>query len=64
MSKNRFSYVYSDEDKKAQINKTHPSRGKRQNMVYFGHPNWNLMLNVMLGIRKSLKEHYFIYTAK
>jgi 1-phosphatidylinositol-4-phosphate 5-kinase len=32
---------------------------KQQNKnisVYFGHPNWNLILNMMIGMRKSLKS--------
>jgi 1-phosphatidylinositol-4-phosphate 5-kinase len=26
--------------------------------VYFGHENWNVVLNIMVGLRKSLKSLY------
>ena len=28
---------------------------KRNLSIYFGHENWNLVLNMMIGIRKSVK---------
>ena len=31
----------------------------RKNMnVYFGHENWNLVLNMMIGIRTAIKSLY------
>ena len=42
------------------MNITEPEMN-RQNIIYFGHENWNLMLNMMLGIRKALKSHFYIY---
>lgn len=35
-----------------------PNKGKKK-VIYFGHENWNIMLNMMLGIRKSLKSHFY-----
>ena len=30
--------------------------GVRKNLsIYFGHENWNLVLNMMIGIRKAIK---------
>ena len=29
---------------------------KKNISVYFGHENWNLVLNLMIGIRTSVKE--------
>lgn len=26
--------------------------------VYFGHENWNVVLNIMVGLRKSIKSLY------
>lgn len=26
--------------------------------VYFGHENWNLVLNIMVGLRQSIKALY------
>ena len=26
--------------------------------VYFGHENWNIVLNIMVGLRKSVKSLY------
>lgn len=26
--------------------------------VYFGHENWNLVINMMIGIRTSIKQLY------
>jgi acetone carboxylase gamma subunit len=28
--------------------------------VYFGHENWNLVLNIMVGLRQSIKALYEI----
>lgn len=29
----------------------------RKNLsIYFGHENWNLVLNMMIGIRKAIKS--------
>lgn len=29
----------------------------RKNLsIYFGHENWNLVLNMMIGIRKAIKN--------
>ena len=33
----------------------------RKNIIYFGHESWNLMLNMMLGIRKAIKSHFYKY---
>ena len=29
---------------------------KEKMTVYFGHENWNLVLNIMVGLRKSIKS--------
>lgn len=35
--------------------------GQKKNMsVYFGHENWNLVLNMMIGVRTSIKSIYEI----
>lgn len=44
--------------KKAMLNKTEPDK-VRKKIIYFGHENWNIMLNMMLGVRKSLKSHFY-----
>ena len=31
---------------------------KRKMTVYFGHENWNVVLNIMVGLRKSVKSLY------
>ena len=33
------------------------SKSKKM-IVYFGHYNWNLVLNIMVGLRKSIKALY------
>lgn len=34
-------------------------KGRKKNIqVYFGHPNWNLVLNLMVGLRKSIRSLY------
>ena len=33
-------------------------KNKKKMMVYFGHENWNLVLNIMVGLRKSIKALY------
>jgi hypothetical protein len=48
--------------KKALINKNEPDKGRKK-IIYFGHENWNIMLNMMLGIRKSLKSHFYKFDA-
>lgn len=44
--------------KKILVNKTEPDKVLRK-IIYFGHENWNIMLNMMLGIRKSIKSHFY-----
>lgn len=34
------------------------SREKGRMTVYLGHENWNIVLNIMVGLRKSLKSLY------
>ena len=31
---------------------------RKQISIYFGHPNWNLVLNMMIGIRSAVKKVY------
>lgn len=62
MNNNRNTFI-EEEKKRALLNVTEPSK-KRINIVYFGHENWNLMLNMMLGLRKSLKSHFYVYDEK
>jgi Phosphatidylinositol-4-phosphate 5-Kinase len=31
---------------------------RKQISIYFGHPNWNLILNMMVGIRAAVKKIY------
>ena len=31
---------------------------KKNVVIYFGHENWNLVLNLMVGLRKSIKSLY------
>lgn len=35
---------------------------KQKMTVYFGHENWNLVLNIMVGLRKSIKALYELNT--
>jgi 1-phosphatidylinositol-4-phosphate 5-kinase len=32
---------------------------EQKKVIYFGHENWNILLNMMLGIRKSIKSHFY-----
>ena len=34
------------------------AREKGKMTVYLGHENWNIVLNIMVGLRKSLKSLY------
>ena len=54
--------VTSRSKKKTNVNITEPE--KRKNIIYFGHEDWNLMLNMMLGIRKVLKSHFYKFDPK
>ena len=39
--------------------KEEPIKKKKKNVtVYLGHENWNLVLNLMVGLRKSVKSLY------
>lgn len=38
------------------INKGNPAV-RKTSYIYFGHENWNLLINMMLGIRKGVKSH-------
>jgi hypothetical protein len=36
---------------------------KKKNVtVYFGHENWNLVLNLMVGLRKSIKSLFELHS--
>ena len=44
---------------KSQDEEEEKAKKKKKNVqVYFGHPNWNLVLNLMVGLRKSIRELY------
>ena len=47
-----FKKKYADDNKP----KNHTAPSKRNLGVFFGHANWNLMLNMLIGIRTSLKK--------
>jgi len=42
--------------KKVSRSNSHPNRKEKKMFVDFGHPNWNLVLNMMLGIRTAVKS--------
>jgi 1-phosphatidylinositol-4-phosphate 5-kinase len=54
----RHSLILEEEKKRSVMNMTRPSQTRRS-IIYFGHESWNLMLNMMLGVRRSLKSHYY-----
>lgn len=41
-------------DTKGEVEKGN-SDVKKKMTVYFGHENWNLVLNIMVGLRKSIR---------
>jgi hypothetical protein len=53
---NKMSMGGARNKKKSQV-KIVETVNKKKKVIYFGHENWNIMLNMMLGIRKSLKSH-------
>lgn len=40
------------------MNKGRAAKTSKSGTIYLGHENWNLIVNMMLGIRKSVKVLY------
>lgn len=43
---------------KLEENSKEEKKKKKNVLVYFGHQNWNLVLNLMVGLRKSIRSLY------
>lgn len=45
--------------KESRVKEEEKKETKKKNiLVYFGHKNWNLVLNLMVGLRKSIRSLY------
>ena len=52
----KMQAVYHNEEEKRKAGEG--LKKKKNVMVYFGHENWNLVLNLMVGLRKSIRSLY------